>query len=84
MQAQLYYMAADYDKVDATVKLVTGVLAKVPDPDEKHRDALDPKRKADLAYSIRALKYNALQGRAADFIRAKEFAKVGEALGPEI
>jgi hypothetical protein len=84
MQAQLYYMAADYDKVDATVKLVTDVLAKAPDPDEKHREALDPKKKVDLAYSIRALKFNALQGRAADFIRAKEFAKVGQALGPEI
>jgi outer membrane protein assembly factor BamD (BamD/ComL family) len=84
MQAQLYYMAADYDKVDQTVKVVTDTVTKLPDPDEKHREALDPKRKQDLVYTIRALKYNALQGRAADFIRSKEFAKVGEVLGPEI
>ena len=84
MQAQLYYMAADYDKVDQTVKQVTAVLAELPDPDDKHRDALDPKKKADLVYTIRALKFNALQGRAADFIRAREFAKVGEVLGPAV
>jgi prefoldin subunit 5 len=84
MQAQLYYMAADYDKVDQTVKLVTDTLNKLPDPDEKHREALDPKKRADLVYAIRALKFNALQGRAADFIRGKEFAKVGESLGGEI
>lgn len=84
MEAQLYYMASDYDKVDQTVKLVTDTLARLPDPDEKHRDAIDPKKKQDLVYTIRALKYNALQGRAADFIRAREFAKVGEVLGPQI
>ena len=84
MQAQLYYMAADYDKVDQTVKLVTDTLAKVPDPGDKNRDGLDPKKKIDLVHTIRALKFNALQGRAADFIRAREFAKVGETLGAEI
>lgn len=84
MQAQLYYMASDYDKVDATVKHVADVLAKLPGQDPQHPDALDGKKKADLAHTIRALRFNALQGRAADFIRAKEFAKVGEVLGPEI
>lgn len=84
MQAQLYYMASDYDKVDQTVKLVTDTLTKVPEPGDKDRDALDPKRKLDLVYGIRALKFNALQGRAADFIRAREFAKIGDTLGTEI
>ena len=76
MQAQLYYMAGDYLKVDATVKKVTDVLAKLPAPEAA--------KKEDLVHTVRALKFNALQGRAAEFVRAREFAKVGEALGPEL
>jgi len=75
MQAQLYYMNGDYDKVDAVVKSTVEGLMKL--------DSLEAK-KNDLAYTIRGLKYNSLQGRAADFIRAKEFAKVGEVLAPEL
>jgi hypothetical protein len=76
MQAQLYYMNSDYNKVDAVVKATTDALKKFA--------ALDAKKRDDLAYTIRGLKYNALQGRAAEFIKAKEFAKVGETLGAEL
>lgn len=76
MLAQLYYLAGDYDKVDATVKQVVDAVKKFNTVDEKKRD--------DLAFTARVLKYNALQGRAGDFIRAKEFAKVGEVLGGEL
>jgi outer membrane protein assembly factor BamD (BamD/ComL family) len=81
MQAQLYYMASDYDKVDATVKQVTDTLKKIV---ADAKGGIEGKKKADLEYTIRALKFNALQGRAADFIRAKEFAKVGDSLGGEL
>jgi outer membrane protein assembly factor BamD (BamD/ComL family) len=76
MQAQLYYMNGDYDKVDAVVKATVEGLTKLAGLDAKKRD--------DLAFTIRGLKYNALQGRAAEFIKAKEFAKVGETLGAEL
>lgn len=76
MQAQLYYLAGDYEKVDATVKSITDAVKKFNNLEEKKRD--------DLAFTARVLKYNALQGKAADLIRAKEFAKVGEVLGPEL
>ncbi len=75
MQAQLYYMNADYDKVDAVVKSTVEGLMKL--------DSLEAK-KNDLAYTIRGLKYNSLQGRAAEFIRAKDFAKVGEVLAADL
>ncbi|HEX3147162.1 MAG TPA: hypothetical protein VHR66_03715 [Gemmataceae bacterium] len=81
MQAQLYLMAGDYDKVDATVKQVTDTLKKIV---ADARGGIDSRKKADLEYSIRALKFNALQNRAADFIRAKEFAKVSDSLGGEL
>jgi hypothetical protein len=84
MQAQLYYMAGDYDKVDATVKKVADVLGKLPTQDDKRRDALDEKKKEDLIHTARALKFNALQGKTADFLRAKEYAKVGEVLGKDL
>ena len=76
MQAQLYYLAGDYPKVDATVKSITDAVKKFNSLEEKKRD--------DLAFTARVLKYNALQGKAADLIRAKEFAKVGEVLGAEL
>ncbi len=76
MQAQLYYMNGDYDKVDAVVKATVAGLGKL--------GALEAKRRDDLAYTVRSLKYNALQGRAAEFIKAKEFAKVGATLGTEL
>jgi hypothetical protein len=76
MQAQLYYMNGDYDKVDAVIKNTTERLKNIASMDAKKRD--------DLADTIRGLKYNALQGRAAEFIRAREFAKVGETLGAEL
>jgi hypothetical protein len=76
MLAQLYYLAADYDKVDATVKHVGEAVKKFTALDEKKRD--------DLGYTARVLKYNALLGRALDFIRAKEFAKIGDTLGGEL
>jgi hypothetical protein len=76
MQAQLYYLAGDHDRVQATVKAAVEGLKK--------QQGLDDKKAADLAYTARALHYNALQARAADFLRAREFAKVGEVLGPEL
>lgn len=76
MQAQLYYMNGDYDKVDAVIKATTERL--------KNIGSLEAKKRDDLAFTIRGLKYNALQGRAAEFIRAREFAKVGESLGAEL
>lgn len=76
MQAQLYYMNGDYDKVDAVIKNTTERL--------KNIGSLEAKKRDDLAYTIRGLKYNSLQGRAAEFIRAREFAKVGESLGGEL
>jgi hypothetical protein len=76
MQAQLYYMNGDYDKVDAVIKATTDRI--------KNIGSLEPKKRDDLAYTIRGLKYNALQGRAAEFIRVREFAKVGETLGAEL
>jgi hypothetical protein len=84
MQAQLYYMAGDYDKAEATIKKEVDTLAKMAEPSDKNRDALDDRKKADLVATARALKFNALQGKATEFIRAKEFAKVGEVLGPEL
>ena len=75
MQAQLYNMNGDHEKVDAVVKATVAGLMKL--------DSLEAK-KNDLAYTIRGLKYNSLQGRVADFIRAKEFAKVGEVLAPDL
>jgi len=76
MQAQLYYLAGDYANVDKTVKMVTDVVKKFTNLEDKKRD--------DLAYTARVLKYTALQSRAADFIRAKEFDKIGNELGSEI
>jgi hypothetical protein len=76
MQAQLYYLAGDYDKVQATVKAVVAGLKK--------QEGLEARKRDNLGYLARVLHYNALQSRAADFIRAKEFAKVGEAIGPEL
>jgi outer membrane protein assembly factor BamD (BamD/ComL family) len=76
MQAQLYYMKGDYEKVDAIVKTTVDGLGRL--------SALDAKKRDDLAYTIRSLKYNALQGRAVEFIKIKEFAKVGETLGAEL
>ena len=76
MQAQLYFMNGDYDKVDAVVKRTVAGLAKL--------ESLPAKKRDDLAYTIRGLKYNALQNRAAEFIRAKEFAKVGATLAAEL
>jgi len=75
MLAQLYNMNGDHDKVDAVVKSTVAGLAKL--------DSLEAKKK-DLGYTIRGLKYNSLQGRVADFIRAKEFAKVGEVLAADL
>jgi hypothetical protein len=76
MQAQLHYLAGDHDKVQATVKAIVAGLKK--------QEGLDAKKRDDLGYTARVLYYNALQSRAADFIRAKEYAKVGEVLGPEL
>lgn len=76
MLAQLRYMNAEYDKVDGVVKTIVEGLKKLTGLEEKKRD--------DLAATARALRFNALQGRAAEFIKAKEYAKVGEDLGPEI
>src|SRR5262249_36465127 len=73
-----------YDKVGTTVKKVADVLAKLPTQDDKRRDALDEKKKEDLIHTARALKFNALQGKTADFLRAKEYAKVGEVLGADL
>jgi hypothetical protein len=68
--AQLYYMAADYEKVDGTIK---GVVERI-----KKFTRLDPAKRDDLAFGARALRYTGLQAKAADLIKAKEFAKVGE------
>jgi hypothetical protein len=76
MQAQLYYLAGDADRVQATVKQVVDGL--------KRQTGLDDKKRDDLAYTARVLHYNALQSRAADYIRGKEYAKVGEVLGKEL
>lgn len=76
MQAQLYYLAGDYDKVRDTIKQVVDGL--------KRQSGLDDRKRDDLAYTARVLHYNALQSKAADLVRAKEFAKVGEALGKEL
>jgi len=76
MQAQLYYLAGDHANVEKSIKLVTDGVKKFTNLEDKKRD--------DLASTARVLKYNSLQSRAADFIRAKEFAKIGEVLGPEI
>jgi hypothetical protein len=76
MQAQLYYMNGDYEKVDSAVKATVDALKKFTGLEEKKRD--------DLAYTIRSLKYAALQGRAVEFIKAREFAKVGGTLGAEL
>src|SRR5262249_2918228 len=76
MQAQLYYMAGDYAKVEATVKAVVEGVKKFASLEERKQD--------DLAFTARALRYNALQGRAADLVRGKEFAKGGGQLGAEL
>jgi len=76
MLAQLYYLAGDYKKVDDTVKAIVESAKKFTSLEDKKRD--------DLAFTARVLKYNALQAVAADFIRAKDFAKVGETLKPEL
>lgn len=81
MQAQLFYMKSDYDKVDAVVKVVVEGLKKFPTTGP---GAIDPKKKDDLGYVIRSLRYNSLQGRAVEFMKLKEFAKVGETLGTEL
>jgi hypothetical protein len=81
MQAQLFYMKSDYDKVDAVVKVVVDGLKKFPTTGP---GAIDPKKKDDLGYVIRSLRYNSLQGRAVEFMKLKEFAKVGETLGTEL
>jgi hypothetical protein len=76
MQAQLYYLAGDYDKVRDTVQQVVDGL--------RRQTGLDDKRRDDLAYTARVLHYNALQSKAADQIRAKDYAKANEALGKDL
>ncbi|HVK10724.1 MAG TPA: hypothetical protein VM597_18295 [Gemmataceae bacterium] len=74
--AQLYLMANDYDKVDTTIKAVVERLPKFPRLDAAKRD--------DLTFGARALRYNGLQAKAADLIKAKEFAKVGEVVDADL
>jgi hypothetical protein len=69
-------MGADYDKVDAIIKAVVERVKKFSKlPDDK-RD--------DLAFSARALRYNALQAKAADHIKAKEFGKAADVVDADL
>lgn len=74
--AQLYFIAGDYDACDTTLKPVLDRIPKFT--------AVQPVKKDDLMYSARAQRYNALQAKAAEFVKAKEFAKVGEVLDADL
>lgn len=74
--AQLYFMGSDYNKCEAVVKAATTSIGKIT--------TFDPAKRAELISEARVQYYRSLSGRAAEFIKAKEFAKVGETLEKDI
>lgn len=74
--AQLYLLGGDFARVDAVIK---GVVERI-----KTFKNLAPGKRDDLAFGARALRYTSLQARAADAIKDKEFAKVGDLLDADL